>query len=165
MSNLKTISAPPSSGGGAGGGAGAGAASVSAGSNLKSAPMFDQMAAAVAKDGASLVKQVKGVIQFIVTPGGEWVVDLKNGTGSVRQGRADKADMTLTVADDDFAAIAAGKLNPQQVGGRNESSSKFALLPLAECCSDLKCMWVLLVFAAGFHAWQAQGEGQHGTSK
>lgn len=164
MSNLKTISAPPSSGGGAGGGAGAGAASVSAGSNLKSAPMFDQMAAAVAKDGASLVKQVKGVIQFIVTPGGEWVVDLKNGTGSVRQGRADKADMTLTVADDDFAAIAAGKLNPQQVGGRNERS-RVAVLPLAGAAVNLKCMWVLLVFAAGFHAWQAQGEGQHGTSK
>ena len=42
-------------------------------------------------------------------------MDLKNGTGSVTTGKAKKADMTLTVKDDDFAAIASGKLNAQQV--------------------------------------------------
>ena len=58
---------------------------------------------------------MKGVIQFVVTPGGAWVVDLKNGNGSVEEGKADKADMTLTVKDEDMVAIANGKLNPQQV--------------------------------------------------
>ena len=58
--------------------------------------------------------QVNGVVQFLVTPGGEWVVDLKNGNGSVKAGRAAKADLTLTVSDDDFVMLAEGKLNPQQ---------------------------------------------------
>lgn len=59
--------------------------------------------------------QIKGVIQFIVKPDGAWVVDLKNGSGSCKKGKVSKADMTLTVSDDDFAAIAEGKMNPQQV--------------------------------------------------
>ena len=64
-----------------------------------------------------LLRQVKGVIQFIITPGGAWVVDLKNGNGSVTEGKANgKVDMTLTVSDADMVAIASGKLNAQQVG-------------------------------------------------
>ena len=72
----------------------------------------------MAADTAPLhwLRQVKGVIQFIVNPGGAWVVDLKNGSGSVTEGKASgKVDMTLTVSDADMVAIASGKLNPQQV--------------------------------------------------
>ena len=50
-------------------------------SNLKSAVIFDEMKAGVGEKGPALVKKVKGVIQFNVTPGGAWVVDLKNGNG------------------------------------------------------------------------------------
>lgn len=96
----------------------------SAGSNLKSAPLFKQMAEGIAADGPALVKKVKGVVQFIITPGGEWVVDLKNGSGSVTTGRAKKADITLTVSDDDFFAMASGKLNPQQAFMRGKLKVK-----------------------------------------
>ena len=63
-------------------------------------------------------------MQFIVTPGGEWVVDLKNGSGSVKPGKAAKADLTLTVSDDDFVALAEGKLNPQQAFMRGKLKLK-----------------------------------------
>lgn len=102
------------SGGGAAAGGAGGEASSSGGSGLKSAPFFDQIAAAIKADGPALVKQVKGVIQFDVS-GGAWVVDLKNGSGSVYEGKAKgKPDMTLSVSDDDFVKLAAGKLNAQQ---------------------------------------------------
>lgn len=96
----------------------------SPGSNLKSAPLFKEMAAGIAADGANFVKKVNGVVQFLVTPGGEWVVDLKNGNGSVKAGRAAKADLTLTVSDDDFVMLAEGKLNPQQAFMRGKLKLK-----------------------------------------
>jgi hypothetical protein len=44
-----------------------------------------------------------------------WVADLKNGTGSVSHGPSDaKVDTTLKMAEDDFVALAAGKLNAMQ---------------------------------------------------
>lgn len=100
-----------------------GAAKPSAGSNLKSAALFDQIAAGIADD-PGMAKKIKGVIQFIITPGGAWVVDLKNGNGSVTQGKAKKADMTLTVKDDDMVAIAEGKLNAQQAFMRGKLKIK-----------------------------------------
>lgn len=43
-----------------------------------------------------------------------WTIDLKNGSGSLTEKAAEKADIIVTVSDDDFAALAAGTLNPQQ---------------------------------------------------
>ena len=40
-------------------------------------------------------------------------MDLKNGSGSVTEGDG-KADVTITVADSDFADMAAGKLDSQK---------------------------------------------------
>lgn len=88
----------------------------------------------------SLSCQVKGVIQFIVQPGGAWVVDLKNGNGSVKEGKAAKADMTLTVKDADLVAIASGKLNPQQV--RAEARARGPIRGrVALTCSRAVCVW------------------------
>ena len=73
-----------------------------------------ELKAAVEKQGASLVKKVKGVIVFDIGPGqAAYTVDLKNGSGSVSEGKTGKADLTISVSDDNFAAMAAGKLNAQ----------------------------------------------------
>lgn len=93
-------------------------------SKLASAPFFAQMKAAIDADGASFVKKVKGVIQFIIKPDGAWTVDLKNGSGSVTVGKAAKADMTLTCDDAVFVQIATNKLNPQQAFMRGKIKVK-----------------------------------------
>jgi len=75
--------------------------------------IFGQIAANIKAD-PSLVEKIKGVYQFNV--GDEkWTVDLKTAPGSVKEGPADKPDVTLTLpARDDFFAMATGKLNGQQ---------------------------------------------------
>ena len=116
------------------------AAPAASSGGLKSAELFKQIGAAVDKDGAALAKKVNGIFQFIITPGahdergvsftscraliflvwffclgGAWNLDLKSATPSLTEGTK-KADVTITVADADFIAIAQGKLNAQQVG-------------------------------------------------
>lgn len=56
------------------------------------------------------------MIQYKLTnPDSAWVVDLKNGSGAVSSGMySGKADLTVTVSEDDFVALATQKLNPQQ---------------------------------------------------
>lgn len=38
---------------------------------------------------------------------------MKNGSGSINTGTPAKADVTLTIGDDDYVALMTGKLNPQ----------------------------------------------------
>ena len=80
----------------------------------KSDALFKQIKEAVAKDGKTMVKKVKGVYQFVIKGGNNWIVDLKNGEGKVEQGKAKKANVTITISDADFVALSEGKLNPQQ---------------------------------------------------
>jgi putative sterol carrier protein len=69
---------------------------------------FGKMQAAMAAD-SSLAAKVKGVLQFEL--GAEsWTVDC-SGAGRVAQGKADKADCTVTMGEKDFLALFAGKLN------------------------------------------------------
>ncbi|KAF1313769.1 Peroxisomal multifunctional enzyme type 2, partial [Globisporangium splendens] len=97
-----------------GAGAAPAAAAPSAGkSALKSAEVFRLIASALQAEGPALAKKVNGVIQFNVTPGGAWNLDLKSASPSLTEGEK-KADVTITVGDDDFIAIATGKLNAQQ---------------------------------------------------
>lgn len=43
-------------------------------------------------------------------------MDLKNGSGSLHRGPAGgKADVTITVSDEDFMEVVQGRLNPQKV--------------------------------------------------
>merc|ERR1711879_559008 len=76
--------------------------------------MGDQIEAAVNAKGAELVKMGNAVFQFVISDAGEdgkLCVDLKNGDGSTTRGDGSKPDVTITMKDQDFAALATGKLN------------------------------------------------------
>lgn len=83
----------------------------------RAAELFDMMSGAVDEVGLSLVSKVKGVIKFDISSAGAWLVDLKNGKGSVKTATAaDKADLTITLSEENFLKMMDNKLNPQQVG-------------------------------------------------
>ncbi len=52
-------------------------------------------------------------LQFNIS-GATYTIDLKNGSGSLTNKAADKADIVITISDDDFVALANGSLNAQQ---------------------------------------------------
>jgi putative sterol carrier protein len=65
------------------------------------------------KPGANLTKKIKAVYQIVITnDNSKYIIDLKNESGSVRSGEG-AADCTFTMKAEDFIALAAGKLNPQ----------------------------------------------------
>ena len=86
---------------------------------LKSTSTFELMNEYCKVDGASIVKKLDAVYNFEIlkTKGGPvavcWKIDLKNGNGSVTQGRAADAAATFTMVDEDYFALTEGKLNPQ----------------------------------------------------
>uniref|UniRef100_UPI00358F1C53 sterol carrier protein 2-like isoform X3 n=1 Tax=Myxine glutinosa TaxID=7769 RepID=UPI00358F1C53 len=88
---------------------------------FKSTAVFDSIKEKLKQEGKQLVGKVGAVFAFHVTngPGGKesrWVVDLKNGSGSVDPVSNDKrssADCTIIVADSDLPEILMGKMNPQ----------------------------------------------------
>ncbi|KAG1706881.1 hypothetical protein DVH05_027730 [Phytophthora capsici] len=81
----------------------------------RAAELFDMMSGAVDEVGPSLVSKVKGVIKFDISGAGAWLVDLKNGKGSVKTASAnDKADLTISLSEENFLKMMDNKLNPQQ---------------------------------------------------
>ncbi|KAI0209444.1 hypothetical protein LSAT2_005885 [Lamellibrachia satsuma] len=44
-----------------------------------------------------------------------WVVDMKNGSGSVRIDPSGKGDVTITMDDDGLVKLMLGQLNPEQI--------------------------------------------------
>lgn len=84
---------------------------------FKSSEMFKQIQEALEQDGANIVKKMKGVFCFKVKGSDgkmvNWVVDVKNGNGAVKVNSSDKADTTITMADQDLYDLMLGKLNPQ----------------------------------------------------
>lgn len=107
---------------------------------LKSDAAFRDIAGALERDGEALAARARGVYRFIVTHAGAaegsgWLLDLSAGRGSVARvagGSGAPAptpapDVTLTLSDDDMAAMAAGALSAQQV--------RAAVTAVAACCT------------------------------
>uniref|UniRef100_A0A8C7J8L3 Sterol carrier protein 2 n=1 Tax=Oncorhynchus kisutch TaxID=8019 RepID=A0A8C7J8L3_ONCKI len=76
--------------------------------------VFQEIENKLQEEGVDVVKKIGGVFAFKVTDGPEgkdalWVVDAKNGHGSVNK----KADCTITMGDEDLMKLMTGKMNPQ----------------------------------------------------
>uniref|UniRef100_A0A8C7XDL6 Sterol carrier protein 2 n=1 Tax=Oryzias sinensis TaxID=183150 RepID=A0A8C7XDL6_9TELE len=87
---------------------------------FKSHSVFKEIENQLQQNGEQLVKRVGGVFAFRVKdgPGGKeatWVVDVKNGRGSVLNESGENADCMLTISDHDLLDLMSGKLNPQTV--------------------------------------------------
>jgi len=82
-------------------------------SEFKATKTFEQL-----KNGLdpSLVQKVKGVYQFDIKGSAgktqSWLVDLKNGSGSIKTGTGPN-DCLLSLSDDDFVDLFSGKLKAQ----------------------------------------------------
>lgn len=84
--------------------------------DFKSLAIFKAIEDQLNKDGAKYVKKIKGIFRFEVKKGGDtgiWLVDVKNGNGSVKFADG-KGDVTISMNDDDLIKLMMGKLNPQQ---------------------------------------------------
>lgn len=98
---------------------GVGMAPTGSGSGkLQCEPVFDIIADRVKADGPTLVKKVRGSYLFKITGSDgtvvEWLVDLKNGNGSVTKSPGKKGDCTISMKDSDFMNMVMGKLGPQK---------------------------------------------------
>jgi len=90
-------------------------AAVAQPAKLVSADVFSAIGKYIAGK-PDLVSQAKTLFQFSITePDSQWVVDLKNGAGSVREGAADKPDATLTASEDNFIAMCTGAADAQKL--------------------------------------------------
>ncbi len=76
------------------------------------AEFFNQLSSKV--DPAK-IKGMNVTYQFVITgdDGGEWAVSVADEQISVTQGKAEKANITLTISASDFLDLVAGKLNGQ----------------------------------------------------
>merc|ERR1712212_8394 len=86
---------------------------------FKSKTIFEEIENALKQEGETLVGKVNGIYSFKVKGGpngslGNWIVDAKNGTGKGEFNGTDKADVTLTMSDQDLLDLMTGKLNSQK---------------------------------------------------
>lgn len=85
--------------------------------DFKAAAIFEEMEKTLKREGAKLVKKIKGIFKFVIknSNGQEawWIVDAKNGDGALKFMASDKADCIVTISDEDFVQLMSGKLNPQ----------------------------------------------------
>jgi len=91
-------------------------ASSSTSGALNSSSIFAELSK---RSDAELVKKIGCIYRFDISGDNgvkkSWVVDLKNGSGSV--GESDSganADCAISIKDGDFVLLMSGKLNPQQ---------------------------------------------------
>lgn len=70
-------------------------------------------------EGKALIPKVAAIFGFEIIRAkggkieGEYEIDLKNGSGACKKGKAASADATFNMTDDDFEQVCLGKLNPQ----------------------------------------------------
>jgi 3-hydroxyacyl-CoA dehydrogenase/3a,7a,12a-trihydroxy-5b-cholest-24-enoyl-CoA hydratase len=84
------------------------AVSASAPKSAKAPAIVKALGERIAKT-PGLAKEVGAVVQVLVTaPDASFLVDLKEGAGSVKEGRG-VADVTLKLSDDDLEALAKGE--------------------------------------------------------
>ncbi|MBM4778813.1 MAG: SDR family NAD(P)-dependent oxidoreductase [Archangiaceae bacterium] len=91
-----------------------------AAATVTSAITFQAIGAYLSKN-PDLVKGVGNVYQFrLKNPDSAWVLDLKNGGGSVKSGTIEKADCTLDLSDADWLDMVSGKADPMKLfqGGK-----------------------------------------------
>jgi len=84
--------------------------------------VFSEIGSRIKSEGAGLVKEVNGIFVFVID-NDTFVVDLKNGSGSVSIGApASEPDgsVTITVSSGDFVDIVAGKLDAQSAWGQGK---------------------------------------------
>ena len=83
-----------------------------------------------------LIGKIATVFQFELTgPASSWLIDVKNGAGSVTAGKG-ASDVTLTLSDEDFLAMTSGAADPQKlyfggklkIGGNVMASQKLTFL-------------------------------------
>ena len=84
---------------------------------LKSEKIFEMMALFLKENGKIIIPKTKAIYRFDVLDkkGGyatSWIVDLKNGNGSVTKSTEGKPDTIFTVVDSDFIELASKKLEP-----------------------------------------------------
>ncbi|KAJ8040022.1 Non-specific lipid-transfer protein [Holothuria leucospilota] len=85
---------------------------------FESEAFFKMIEETLRKEGPALVKKVNAVFAFNVTDGPngkkeKWLIDVKNGNGSVRRGAQGRADTTFTMKDKDIVKLMKGTLQPQ----------------------------------------------------
>lgn len=85
---------------------------------FKAYSVFQEIEKKLAEEGEQFVKKIGGVFAFKVKNGPEgkeavWVVDVKNGQGSVSNDPDKKADCTIAMGDEDLLNLMTGKMNPQ----------------------------------------------------
>ncbi|KAJ8274513.1 hypothetical protein COCON_G00091380 [Conger conger] len=85
---------------------------------FKAHAVFQEIGKKLEEEGEQFVKKIGGVFAFNVKDGPEgkealWVVDVKNGKGSVDNDAEKKADCTISMSDADLLALMTGKMNPQ----------------------------------------------------
>uniref|UniRef100_A0AAX7UAQ9 Peroxisomal multifunctional enzyme type 2 n=1 Tax=Astatotilapia calliptera TaxID=8154 RepID=A0AAX7UAQ9_ASTCA len=101
------------------GASGASPENLSQGGGLQSELVFAEIGRRIKDVGSELVKKVNAVFGWEITKDGkkaaQWTIDLKSGSGSLHKGPyGGKADVTMTVSDEDFMEVVQGKLNPQK---------------------------------------------------
>uniref|UniRef100_A0A672T869 SCP2 domain-containing protein n=1 Tax=Sinocyclocheilus grahami TaxID=75366 RepID=A0A672T869_SINGR len=85
---------------------------------FKAHTVFKEIEKKLQEEGEAYIKKIGGVFAFKVKdgPGGSealWVVDVKNGKGSVTNDAGKKADCTIAMSDSDLLELMTGRMNPQ----------------------------------------------------
>ncbi|KAK9522952.1 hypothetical protein VZT92_019388 [Zoarces viviparus] len=86
---------------------------------LQSELVFAEIGRRIEDSGSELVKKVNAVVAWEITKdnrtAAEWTIDLKTGSGSLHKGPpSGKADVTITLSDEDFMEVVQGRLNLQK---------------------------------------------------